>query len=67
LLAAFSLGPKRKEKAIKKKRRYLGYSPKPRHLLKKVDENFNKSFFFKRFLGVRTLLQKGLRYPLAIS
>ena len=30
----------RKEKIIKKKRRFLGYAPKPRHLPKKVDENF---------------------------
>ena len=35
-------GRSRKEKAIKKKRRFMGRRPKPRDLLKKVNQNFYK-------------------------
>ena len=35
----FSLWPSRKEK-VDKKKRPSGSAPDPRHLLKKVDENF---------------------------
>ena len=39
LPTTFSLWPSRKEK-VDKKKRSSGSAPDPRHLLKKVDENF---------------------------
>ena len=39
----------------------------PHHLLKKVDENFNKKFFSKVFGGADPFCKKGLRNPQSSS